>query len=300
MGDEFFGRYKDKFIEGAIENGYSEEDSEQLWTDISASGSWSFNKAHAVSYGLVSYWTAWCKANHPMEFAVASLNNASSPENAIKLLRDLVKSDGLEYTPIDPDLSEIEWSHKGNMLIGGLLNIKGIAAKKAKAIIAARNGKGKLTPSLYKHLMNPVTDFDILFPAMHHWGGLYKDPLKYGLDTQPVTIDQIDEPGEYVFIGKLVDRNVRDLNEHVFLTKRGGEVIEDNNLYLNFKLEDDEDLISCKIGRYKYEQLGRKIAESGKVGESWYLVRGKIVSTWRKIEVSEIINLNEYYPEGLS
>ena len=295
MGDEFFGKYKDKFVNGALEKGYKEADAIQLWTDISASGSWSFNKAHAVSYGLVSYWTAWCKANHPMEFAVASLNNASDPGNAVKLLRDLVRNESMKYVPVDADLSEIEWSHKNGILIGGLQNIKGIGLSKAKAIITARKGGKPLTPSLYKALMNPKTDFDIIFPAEHYWGHLYNDYKKVGLDTKPVKIVDVNGKGEYVFIGCLSDRNLRDLNEHVFLTKRNGERIDDDNLYLNFKVEDDTDLITCTIGRYKYEQLGRKIAESGRVGLDWYLIRGSIKSDWRKVDVTEIVNLNEYF-----
>lgn len=297
MGDEFFGRYKDKFLAGAKENGYTGEDSEQLWRDISASGSWSFNKSHAVSYGLVSYWTAWAKANYPLEFAVASLNNASDINNAVKLLRDLVKNEGMEYVPVDADKSEIYWSAHDGKLVGGLTNIKGIGESKAKKIIYARQGKGSLTPALYKALMNPSTEFDIIFPAEHYWGFLYSNPQEVGLAVKPSTIVDVDGRGEYVFLGKLIDRNVRDLNEQVFLEKRNGELIEDHNLYLNFKIEDDTDSISCKIGRYQYESIGRDIAEKGRLNKDWYLVKGKINSDWRRVDVEEIVNLNDYFKD---
>ena len=69
-----------------------------------------------------------------MEFAVASLNHAASIDNAIKLLRDLIKNEGFDYVPVDPDLSGIGWSYTGNKLVGGLTNIKGIADAKAKTI----------------------------------------------------------------------------------------------------------------------------------------------------------------------
>lgn len=295
LGDEFFARYQEKFETGAVENGYSEEEATALWRDISSSGSWSFNKAHAVSYGLVSYWTAYCKANFPMEFAVASLNNASSVENARKLLRDLVRNEGMEYIPVDPDLSGPDWSTHEGKLIGGLLNIHGVGVKTASKIISARNGKGKIGSALFKKLENPQTEFDVIFPATHYWGHLYDDPESVGMVDTPLKISEIDGEGEYCFIGCLVDRNLRDLNEHIFLTKRNGEVIEDHNLYLNFKLEDDWDMISCKIGRYQFEKLGRKIAEEGRVGKDWYLVKGKIRGEYRRIDVSEIVNLNEYF-----
>jgi hypothetical protein len=294
MGDEFFGQYKAKFIEGATEKGY--EDPESIWTDISASGSWSFNKSHAVSYGLVSYWTAWAKANHPTEFAVASLNHARSNDHAVKLLRDMVKNEGLEYVPVDPDNSKIGWSVKDGILVGGLTNIKGIGVVKAKNIVAARAGKRAFTPAMYKTLSAPETDFDIIFPAEHYWGFLYKDPMSYGMDTKPVPIVEVEGKGkEFVFLGCLADRNQRDLNEHVFLQRRGGKIETENKLYLNFKLEDDTDIIGCRINRYQYDSMGRDIAENGRLGSDWYLVRGKMTQNWRIIDVIEIVNLNKYF-----
>lgn len=295
MGDEFFAKYKNKFVDGAAANGYTNDVCEQLWVDISASGSWSFNKSHAVSYGLVSYWTAYCKANHPAEFAVACLNHATDPDSAIKLLRDFVINEGFEYKPVDPDLSGLGWTAHERMLVGPLTNIKGIGPAKAKQIINARSGKSKLTPSLYRALIKPETELDILFPARHYFGFLYEDPVSAGLDTKPHLIKDVNGKGEYVIIGKLVDRNVRDLNEQVFLERRGGERIDSNQFYLNFKLEDDTDMVSCKIGRFKYEALGRDIAEKGRIGKDWYLLRGTIKGDWRTIDVNEIVNLNTYY-----
>jgi DNA polymerase III alpha subunit len=294
-GDEFFGKYKDMFVEGAIANGYDPDDSVQMWVDISASGSWTFNKSHAVSYGLISYWTAYCKANHPMEFAVASLNNAGDIDNARKLLRDFIKHEDMQYVAVDSDLSDIKWSVHDDVLVGGLTNIKGIGVKKAEKIIKARSGKDNLTPSLFKALANPVTEFDILFPCDHYWGHLYRDPKSYQLDGTPQYIETVDGRGEYIIIGCLVDRNLRDLNEHVFLTQRDGEIITEDNLYLNFKLADDTDMISCKISRWKYEQMGRSIAETGREGLDWYMVRGKINSDWRRIDAAEVVNLNQYF-----
>lgn len=297
MGDEFFSRYKDKFIKGAIENGYSKEVSEQLWVDISASGSWSFNKSHAVSYGLVSYWTAYCKCNYPSEFAVACLNHSTDSDSSIKLLRDLVINEGFEYVPVDPDKSKLGWSCDDKMLIGGLMNIKGIGVAKANQIIKARSGKAKLTPSLFKALSNPKTELDVLFPAQHYFGFLYVDPVSatQGAISKVHYIKDVNGIGEYVIIGKLIDRNLRDLNEQVFLEKRGGERIEENRFYLNMKIEDDTDMISCKINRKLFESIGREIAETGRVGKDWYLLRGTINGDWRTIEVSEIVNLNKYY-----
>lgn len=296
LGDEFFSRYKDKFMLGATTvNELSEEEAGAIWNDISHSGSWSFNKSHAISYGLISYWTAYMKANHPLEFYVSSLNNARDNEHAIKLLRDMVVNDGINYKPIDPDKSGVKWSIADGIIVGGLTNIKGIGPAKANIIIKSRTGKASLTPALYKALFNPITDFDILFPTKHYWGFLFDRPIEYGLQHSPIFIDDIEQDTECIFVGKLIDRNLRSLNEYVFLQKRDGELVEEYEFYLNFTLEDDTGSIMCTISRWDYEKLGGKtIAEHGKINEDWYLVKGTVKGDWRKVNVEHIINLNTW------
>lgn len=295
LGDEFFSKFKDKFLNGANQKGISDENAIASWDDIAHCGSWIFNKSHAVSYGLISYWTAYFKAHYPLEFAIASLNNARDDEHAIKLLRDMVENEGMEYSPVNPEKSDIYWSVVDGTLTGGLTNIKGIAEKRAADFINMRNGEKKPTPSFWKMMENPETNFDVLFPTKHYWGKLFADPKSYGLSRPPVFIETIDEPGDYMFVGCLVDRNLRDLNEYTFLKDRDGEIIEDNHLYLNLTVEDDTDSIICTINRWRFEELGGKIiAEQGKVGQDWYLIRGKVQGAWRKISVDSIVNLNEH------
>ena len=294
MGDDFFGKYEAQFVEGCQRHsGMTEEDADAVWKDIQHAGSWIFNKSHAVSYGMLSYYTAYMKANHPIEFFAASLNHAKSEDSALRVLRDAVENDGIEYTAIDPDDSTEKWSVVDGKLLGGLTNMKGIADKKAKAIIKARK-TGKWTPSMLKMLSNPITAFDILFPTQHLWGDFFKEYARYGLMSPPTPIRDLDEPKDYVIIGRMIDRNLNDLNEYSKVQKRG-HVLDSDTLYLNIILEDDHDSIMCSIGRFDYERLnGRKIAESAKVGEDWFLVKGKLGTKWRGITVTEIINLTEW------
>jgi hypothetical protein len=178
--------------------------------------------------------------------------------------------------------------HNGKLL-GGFTNVHGIGEKKAAEI-----KRGKLSPAMVKKLMSATTDFDILFPTEHYFGKMYKDPKSFGLDSAPVEIKTIQDPGDYMFIGKLVKKNLRDLNEYVFLKERGHR-IEEDNLYLLLTLEDDTDSIICKIHQRDFEEIGgREIAETGKEGESWYIVKGYIKGSWRKIEVEAIENLEGY------
>jgi len=295
MGVEFFNKYKDMFIEGALRNEYTRDVIERIWNDISHSGSWSFNKSHAVSYAMVSYWSAYLKCHYPIDYAVAYLNNAND-EIGIKFLRDMVRNENLNYVAVDADISTARWSQKGGVVYGGLQNINGIGPKSAETIVRARTGDARITPSIMKKLMDPVTPYDVIFPGQHYFGRVYDDPRGVGLPRPAEKIVNINGEGDYCFIGTLTRKNIRDLNETVFLEKRGGERIEDNTKYLNFRVEDDTDQMNCTIGRWDYDKYGREIGETGRLFKDWYIIKGKIKSDqWRRVNVESIMNLNKAF-----
>jgi DNA polymerase III alpha subunit len=295
LGDEFFAKYKDKFIEGATAvNGYTKENAEEMWSDIQHSGSWIFNKSHAVSYALISYWTAWAKAHYPLEFAAANLNNAKDDDSALKLLRDMVINDGIEYVAIDPDESKENWSIANGKLIGGLTSIKGIGAKKAKEIITRRDNGLPYTPAMAKTLFNPITMFSSLFPCKDKWGKLYERPIDFGLIAPPSNIADVTS-GTCVVIGKVISRDLRDRNDYQSIQKRGGKKVDKNQFYLKFYIEDDTDSIMCMISPQDFNKLnGKRLAETLKEGETYVIVKGEIRSDWRMITVKEILDLTEW------
>lgn len=299
LGEEYFNKYKNNFLEGTRKNGIEDEEAIAVWENMVTFGSWGFNKSHAVAYGLVSYWTGYMKAHHPMEFAIATLNNAKDNDSAIKLLRDLVVNEGLEYVAVDPDTSEINWTVQNGKLVGGLTNMSGIAEAKAKQILSARKAGRAPTPGLMKKLMNPVTPFDILFPTQHYWGKFYEDPITYGLSEAPSLIKDIDEQGLYTIVGKVIMRDLRDLNDYNEVVKRGGEKYEENNLYLRLLIEDDTDQILCVINRFMFDEMeGKLIAEKAIEGETWFLIKGRKRGDWRKIDIDQILNLTEWEKEN--
>lgn len=287
-GEAFFAGYKEKYMKGAIENGYTEEGAEFIWGEVCYGGNYAFNRSHAVAYGLVSYWTAYMKSHYPLEFVVSCLNNEKDEESSVKILRDAIEHDDIEYDPIDPDNSGLYWSvvereteADGQMItekiiVGGLTNIKGIGVSKARKIIKSRTGEEELTPSLYKALISPKTPFDHLYPTKRYFGDIYDNPEKYGLSKAPDFIKDVDKIGKFTFIGQLRMKNVRDLNEFVNLQKRGGKVLKSHTIELAIKVEDDTDSIMAGIGRFEYEKIGREIAELGVVDEDYFIIMGEI------------------------
>lgn len=293
-GEEFLEPYKEKFVSGAIINGPDLNEAEHVWENIVTFGAYGFNKSHAYGYGLISYWTAWAKANHPMEFAVANLNHAEEKQ-ALKLLRDMVTYDGIEYIFFDADKSLENWSVSDGKLLGGLCSLHGIAHKKAKDILACRKGPKKYTSGMMNTLMSPQSVFQILFPCEHWWGMFTVEPEEYGLENPPVEIQSISGTGQFLFIGKMVECKLVDLNEASRIARRDGQVLTENTSFVSLKLEDDTDTIKVIISRYEFERLGREIVETGKVDHDWYLVKGNVNNEeWRNIFVEEILNLNQW------
>jgi DNA polymerase III alpha subunit len=319
LGDEFFSRYWARFEAGAATLDIPSAEAKRIWDKICTFGSWAFNKSHAVSYGLISYWCAMLKAHWPLEFAAACLRRAKDEDQSIKLLRELA-AEGMTFRAVDPDRSGLEWAVVDGMLVGGLTNITGVGRKKAEELIA-RRAAGTLTPAQQALLLHPATPYDDLFEAERRWGALYGDLTQYpvrheeeldertisipvpgrdkpvvltcGPDGKPPRISKINtinEHGTYCFVAKLVEKNLRDVNEYGTLTKRGGERIERNPNFLNLVLEDDSGSIIATVGRFDYARLGKPLVETGRLGD-WYLVKGEIKNQWRKVYIHRLLRL---------
>ena len=69
---------RDKFMSGALEKGYSQEDAQKVFDLIEPFAGYAFNKAHSYSYGTIAYQTAWLKANYPEDYLCAVLMAADS------------------------------------------------------------------------------------------------------------------------------------------------------------------------------------------------------------------------------
>jgi DNA polymerase III alpha subunit len=282
-GDEFFATYKKKFIDGAAVNGYTEEQAETVWSAIASMGSYAFNKSHAVAYAMISYWCAYCKHYYPLNFLAANLNNAKDDEHALKMLRQYVKEYGIEYIPVDPDISDIDWTIYDGKLIGGLTNIVGIGEKKAKEIIGRREAGGVFTKAMMEKLLNPKTPFDRLNPLFEDYNFYYNN---YNI-TQ---IDKLEE-GKCITLGKVINKDLRDRNDLQSVMKRKGELVNDNQYYLNLVVSDDTGDIKCTIAPFDMGRLdGMGLSESLAIGDI-VVVKGTIRSGWQTIGVREITRL---------
>ncbi len=297
LGDEFFEGYRKKFLEGARSNKVPLELAEEIWKQINTFGSWAFNRSHAVAYGLVSYWCCWLKAHHPVEFAAATLDAEKDPSKQIAILREL-KEEGVDYTPIDPEQSTDRWipSEKGGkrFLIGPLTAIKGIGPAKLTEILRARRDGVAIRPVLQKQLDQAKTEIDTLFPVADAIKRLHPDLAEVNIFTKPTPVieAQCGINGDIVILARIVRLAPRDENDAANVAKRGYAVAGPHQA-LNMFFGDDTGEIFCKIDRFKFEAMGRKVMEEARVGKSLYAIKGPVPRGFRMISVKNIRYLGE-------
>lgn len=303
LGEEFFNQYGDKWKVNAVKRGIPTSDVDTIWKDLCAFGSMGFNKAHAVAYGLVSYWCCWLKAHHPVEFAAATLDAESDPSRQIAMLREL-EAEGIGYVPIDPQLSSDKWQPSGNKLIGPLTNVKGIGPAAVREILDCRKTGKPLSQGIASKLASAETPIDTLYPVRDRVKQLCPDlkKLKIYSDITPIKEVQCkSEPYEVVIIGVVRKIAPRDENEPVNVGRRLDRAKQKGNLRpgwdgklkgptqsLNTFFIDDSGEVFCKIDRYIYERYGKEMVERGRPGKEIYAVKGTVPPDFRMISVSAV------------
>jgi DNA polymerase III subunit alpha len=142
--DEVEG-YKGDFIKGCVANGVKQEVAEELFTLILPFGGYGFNKAHAASYAVVAFFTAYLKANYTAEFMAATMTTEAS--DAKKVANAIAECRRMNVAVLGPDVNK---SAKGftveqESVRFGLLAIKGIGDGPINEIVRARNEGGPFT-----------------------------------------------------------------------------------------------------------------------------------------------------------
>ena len=91
---EILDKEFDSFHAGMRDNGYSDEAIQALWDVMLPFSGYAFNKSHTAGYGLVSFWTAYLKANYPAEYMAALLTSVGDDKDKMADLPGRVPQDG--------------------------------------------------------------------------------------------------------------------------------------------------------------------------------------------------------------
>ena len=145
---EEMDKQRQTFIRGAVENDLSEQLASDVFDQISAFAGYGFNKSHAAAYALVSYQTAYLKANHPEEFLAASMALDAGSTDKLAVFRQECQREGIELRPPDVNRSGASFTvelpdNGGRAAVRYALGaIRNVGAEAMSRLVAERDTNG--------------------------------------------------------------------------------------------------------------------------------------------------------------
>ncbi|ROS42846.1 DNA polymerase III subunit alpha [Amycolatopsis thermoflava] len=131
------------FHAGMKENGFSDEAIQALWDTILPFAGYAFNKSHAAAYGLVSYWTAYLKANYTAEYMAALLTSVGDNKDKSAVYLSECRRLGIKVLPPDVNESGQRFAAVGDDIRFGMGAVRNVGANVVESIIKTRQEKGK-------------------------------------------------------------------------------------------------------------------------------------------------------------
>ena len=140
---EILDKEKVHFEEGMTANGFSADAIEKLWQTLIPFSDYAFNRAHSAGYGLLSFWTAYLKANFPTEYMAALLTSVRDDKDKSALYLNECRRMGIKVLPPDVNESDSEYTPRGVDIRFGLTAIRNVGENVVASIIQNRSEKGK-------------------------------------------------------------------------------------------------------------------------------------------------------------
>ncbi|MEY4463939.1 MAG: polymerase subunit alpha [Pseudomonadota bacterium] len=165
------------FVKGAIANNISESQAKSIFATVAKFAGYGFNKAHAAAYGVISYQTAYLKANYPAEFLVACLNLELNNHDKINLFLQEAKDSGIKIIAPNINISKGYFSVKPvydkeeSTIVFGLGAIKGVTPNFGKLVTEEQAARGAF---------KSITDFIERLPPKSINSKLLENLIKSG------------------------------------------------------------------------------------------------------------------------
>jgi len=135
---EIMEKFAAKFVEGAVKSGCAENVAKETWDNIIKFGGYGFNKSHSTAYAVLTYQTAYLKANHRAAFLAANLSCEMSDSDKVKAFVDDARKARIPILPPHVERSAWEFELEGEGIRYGFGAIKGTGQKAIEALVAAR------------------------------------------------------------------------------------------------------------------------------------------------------------------
>jgi DNA polymerase-3 subunit alpha len=132
---------KDKFMKGLAESNTDPRVAADLWKLNEAAADYSFNKSHAACYALISYRTAYLKANYPAEYMAAVISSVMNTKDKVPFFVNRCAEMGIDVLPPDVNSSDHSFVVSENAIRFGLDAVKNVGHSAVEAILRAREEK---------------------------------------------------------------------------------------------------------------------------------------------------------------
>ena len=131
------------FEAGMKANGFGNAAIKRLWDVLIPFSDYAFNRAHSAGYGVVSYWTAYLKANYPTEYMAALLTSVRDDKDKSALYLSECRRMGIQVLPPDVNESDAEYTPRGTDIRFGLAAIRNVGEGVVASIKSGRDAKGR-------------------------------------------------------------------------------------------------------------------------------------------------------------
>ena len=133
------------FSAGMANRGYGANAIKTLWDILLPFSDYAFNKAHSAAYGLLSYWTAYLKANYPAEYMAALLTSVGDDKDKMAIYLAECRTMGIKVLPPDVNASVQNFAPIGTDIRFGLGAVRNVGTGVVASIVACRKDKGAYT-----------------------------------------------------------------------------------------------------------------------------------------------------------
>jgi len=144
---EEMAKERPKFEKGAMENGVDKKKASEVFDLLEKFANYGFNKSHAAAYAVVSYQTAWLKANHPVEFMAGVMNcDIHLTDKLGVYFEEVRKGLKLPWVPPCVNRSEATFNVVEGELVYGLGALKNVGVEAMRLVVEGRRAEGQDRP----------------------------------------------------------------------------------------------------------------------------------------------------------
>ena len=133
------------FQAGMLERSFPQVAIDKLWEILLPFSDYAFNKSHSAAYGVITYWTAYLKANYPAEYMAALLTSVKDDKDKMAIYLNECRRMKIQVLPPDVNESHANFTPVGNDIRFGLTAVRNVGSNVVDRIVSAREEKGRYT-----------------------------------------------------------------------------------------------------------------------------------------------------------